>query len=942
MKKRKLNWKKMIGICGVMLLLLMPFKALASEITTYATYYEDGTTSPIIRGYDEYSRQVIYANGTPLIFQDGKMYQDLAPFGEFNSGVDKRIYIYEDKTSEDLEMMYVQTGGVDDTVYGDSYLTIINTEVRGIHVDNITDVNVYIDNSVISNQYIENVDGDVKFTLKNVDEFYTLYIMDSSVSGDGGLIKGELNITFENVDAGNGMILASGTVLGDTTISIKDSSIKSLSPSHIVGTVSKNANVSVNVTNSELESISIASWGYSGSPATINGDIDIIVKDSNIELGIYRYATNEQGSVTNTVTGKATVTVENSVVRDINDRDGYANEDSISKNATVTLTDVEVEDLVTNSVNIKGTVKYVRFTVNNLNFVNNATLISDQQENNGSTYVRNQISGTGTIKANLKDTSQFIYFEGENPVAKNTKITIEPVHCEDGNYVPYAKNEKRGRAIEFQFQKNTKAASYLANFTCSNYELNELIGEDFSEITVLDYCEQHNYKLARTSGNGTLIYHASLYDRDADCIHEGVATYRCSNCYKITYEKSKALGHKYEKIEVVKPTSTEKGYTVYECIRCGDTHHGDYVDAVMSLEEADVILPIDDFLYSGKAIIPTINVTFYGTSLVEGKDYTVTFTNNISAGTATATITGIGDYTGTVTRTFVINKAHLDSQKVTLSKTSYTYNGKTKKPTVTVKVNGTKLKSGTDYTVSYKNNKNIGTATVTIKGKGNYTGTVTKQFTIKVKKGTKITVSKNKYEVTGDATVKFTGTTSTSKNLTIPKTVKYGGKTFKVTAIASKALKGNKKVTKVTIEANITSIGSSAFAGCTKLTTVTIGKNVKTIGTSAFEGCKKLSKVTIGKAVTKIGDKAFKNCTGLKSITIPSKVSTYGKQAFYGCKNLKNITFKSKNIVAAGKDAFKKIYAKATIKVPKSSYKQYKEMLKATGVGRKVKIIKTK
>ncbi|MBQ6845322.1 MAG: leucine-rich repeat protein [Agathobacter sp.] len=950
MKKRKLMWKKLIGICGMMLLTLMPLKTLAAEITTYKTYYEDGTTTPVKYGYDEYSRKILYANGKSLIFQDGKMYEDLAPFGELNDDVDKRIYMSENRDYEELEMLYVQTGGIDDTVYGDYYLTVINTELRGFYVNHVTDANIYIDNSEISNQYIENVDGDVNYTLKNVNEFYGLNMMDTAASmlgKDGGLIKGTLNITLENVNAGNGSILASGTVLGDTSIIIKNSSITSISSVHTVGTASKNANVSVNVTNSELESISIASWGHYGSPATINGDIDVFVKDSNIELGIYRYATNEQGYssnvVTNTVTGKATVRVEDSVLRDINDRGGYSNEESISENTSVSLKNVEVEDLVSNSVNIEGTVKYVRFTVNNLNFVNNATLISDQQENDGSTFLRKQISGTGTLKANVKETSQLIYFEGENPVAKGTKITIEPVHAEGGNYVPYAKNEKIGRVIEFRFDKNTNATSYLANFVCANYELNELIGRDFSKIAVLDYCEQHNYKLARTSGEGTLIHHASLYDKNADCTHEGVETYYCKNCDKIKYEKTKALGHNYEKSEVVKPTSTEKGYTIYECTRCGDSYKDDYVDVgLKSLEEADVVLPIADFLYNGKAIVPTVMVTFNGTRLTEGKDYTVNFANNISAGTATATVTGIGDYTGTVTRTFTINKAHLDTKTITLSKTSYTYNGKTKKPAVTVKVNGTKLKSGTDYTVTYKNNKNIGKATVTIKGKGNYTGTVTKQFTIKVKKGTKIAVSKNQYEVTGDSAVKFIGTTSTSKTLNIPKTVKYGGKTFKVTAVASKALKSNKKVTKVTVGSYVTTIGSSAFAGCTKLTTVTIGNKVKTIGTSAFEGCKKLSKVTIGSAVTKIDAKAFKNCTGLKSITIPSKVTTYGKQAFYGCKNLKTITFKSKTILAAGKDAFKNIYAKATIKVPKDSYKQYKEMLQATGAGKKIKIVKVK
>ena len=61
----------------------------------------------------------------------------------------------------------------------------------------------------------------------------------------------------------------------------------------------------------------------------------------------------------------------------------------------------------------------------------------------------------------------------------------------------------------------------------------------------------------------------------------------------------------------------------------------------------------------------------------------------------------------------------------------YTYDGKTKKPSVTIKNNaGKTLKEGTDYIVAYKNNTEVGIATVTITGKGNYTGTATKTFKI--------------------------------------------------------------------------------------------------------------------------------------------------------------------------------------------------------------------
>ena len=75
------------------------------------------------------------------------------------------------------------------------------------------------------------------------------------------------------------------------------------------------------------------------------------------------------------------------------------------------------------------------------------------------------------------------------------------------------------------------------------------------------------------------------------------------------------------------------------------------------------------------------------------------------------------------------SKIDLSNAKVTAIK-NQVYTGKAIKPTVTVKYDNTKLTKGTDYTVSYKNNKKIGTATVTITGKGNYTGKKTVKFDI--------------------------------------------------------------------------------------------------------------------------------------------------------------------------------------------------------------------
>ncbi len=115
---------------------------------------------------------------------------------------------------------------------------------------------------------------------------------------------------------------------------------------------------------------------------------------------------------------------------------------------------------------------------------------------------------------------------------------------------------------------------------------------------------------------------------------------------------------------------------------------------------------------------------------------------------------------------------------------------------------------------------------------------------------------------------------------------------------------------------------------------------VTDISDNAFSGCKKLKSVTIGKAVTTIGNKAFFKCTSLKKITLPAGVTKIGKKAFYGCKKLKTITIKSKklNSKSVGTQAFKGLYKKAVIKVPKKQKKAYTKWLKKKGITKKMKI----
>ena len=134
--------------------------------------------------------------------------------------------------------------------------------------------------------------------------------------------------------------------------------------------------------------------------------------------------------------------------------------------------------------------------------------------------------------------------------------------------------------------------------------------------------------------------------------------------------------------------------------------------------------------YTGKEWKPEVTVSFNSATLTAGNDYTVSYENNINAGTAKIIITGIGDhFTGLTEKTFTINSAEI-SGCTFAPIADVTYNTKAHTPEVTVAISGRTLEADKDYTVSYASNDNAGTATVTVTGKGNFTGSANTTFTI--------------------------------------------------------------------------------------------------------------------------------------------------------------------------------------------------------------------
>ena len=116
--------------------------------------------------------------------------------------------------------------------------------------------------------------------------------------------------------------------------------------------------------------------------------------------------------------------------------------------------------------------------------------------------------------------------------------------------------------------------------------------------------------------------------------------------------------------------------------------------------------------------------------LKSGTDFWVSYSNNVNVGKGLITATGQGLYIGSAQFKFDIYQDEIKSSNLSLASSSIAYTGKFLKPKVTVKRSKRTLKEGTDYTVSYANNKLPGTAKVTVRGIGNYKGTASKTFAI--------------------------------------------------------------------------------------------------------------------------------------------------------------------------------------------------------------------
>lgn len=247
--------------------------------------------------------------------------------------------------------------------------------------------------------------------------------------------------------------------------------------------------------------------------------------------------------------------------------------------------------------------------------------------------------------------------------------------------------------------------------------------------------------------------------------------------------------------------------------------------------------------YTGSQIKPVPKIKNGTTTLKNGTDFTLTYQNNVNKGTAKVYIKGKGNYSGSCSLTFSITARPVSTLKITVP--SVTYNGKAQKPAVTVKYNNYKFKNGTDYTLSYKNNTKIGTATVTVKGKGKLSGTKSVTFKINAKPIKNAVITYNN-------SLTYNGST-----LSPAVTVKYGNATLKKNTDYTVAYSNNVNAGTGTI----TITGKGIYGGSVKKTFT-----IKKLGISASAVSGTGNKVYTGSSIkpvpaVKVGGRTLKNGT---------------------------------------------------------------------------------
>ena len=314
-----------------------------------------------------------------------------------------------------------------------------------------------------------------------------------------------------------------------------------------------------------------------------------------------------------------------------------------------------------------------------------------------------------------------------------------------------------------------------------------------------------------------------------------------------------------------------------------------------------IVNTIADQIYTGQAITPAVIILDGQTQLVQDKDYTLQYADNIHVGTAHITITGTGKYTGTATINFGIVapfEGVLDYEFKDNTITSYTGTDAEVMIPASYSLGKSITQSESvvfEYQSSGEENKNEGTADGGHSLYNDVKSWLQAKFPLTEDKLNTMTSAIVYGNTSGDRsyfTYSINNTNGTHYDISVTYTYQQyvAGNDYQVTAIGNRAFWG-RSITSVSFPASINTIGNQAFEQ-SQLTAITLPSTITTLGDNAFANIPNLASVTIEGDLDSIGSWVFNNCNNLTSISI-THLTKLGYGMFAGATNLQSVTLPS-------------------------------------------------
>lgn len=344
------------------------------------------------------------------------------------------------------------------------------------------------------------------------------------------------------------------------------------------------------------------------------------------------------------------------------------------------------------------------------------------------------------------------------------------------------------------------------------------------------------------------------------CTTTGLKVYSCDICGESIEQVVPKTEHDY-----IYGEADEEGYRTGICSGCGDTiqiippttftlwWRNSTSDSMYYYSYFPSSNPLDSIIYcwiddvDGDSAYRDMVITSTDESVISVPETAVANSSQnklqvIAPGITTLTI--YAKYNPSLKRILTARigdsgSVDITSADVTLSQTSYVYDGNACTPDVSLSYHDTVLVKGKDYTVTYENNKEAGTATAVITGTGIFQGTIRKDFSITT---VPVTIDGLTYTIltsgenSGTVNVSAQEGTVLTGEVNIPSTIEINGKTYTVTTVEADAFAGQDEITVITIPSTVTTVESGAFSDCNSLESVTFsGTTAPVVAEDAFE-----------------------------------------------------------------------------------------------------------